>query len=59
MSSPPTMTAVLRPMSAPRAFRCSEICTQSSRVGDNIIAKKGKGLSKPRGTIQEAFAGWE
>ena len=45
ISSPPTNTAVLRPMLDPRASNYSAIYTQSSLVGDITHAKKGWGLS--------------
>ena len=45
ISKPPTSTAVLSPISAPRASNYSAICTQSSRVGDITQANRGYGLS--------------
>ena len=45
-SSPPTITAVFKPISAPNALRCSDICTHNYLVGERIIAKYGIGLNQ-------------
>lgn len=46
ISNPPTSTAVLKPIFAPKASNYSAICTQSSLVGDITQAKNGYGLSR-------------